>query len=125
MLRPSREPRAKAGRIPHSTVECRFTQPAFCTGPNQALSPDAVIEGFQHTELHGRGSIGDYTGGKLWLWDEKRSLLARHANYEANDMHKQPIYRNAIVKLDAQRNDIKAQANGTVIDAPKLGSGQT
>ena len=37
-------------------------------------------------------------------------------------MHKQHIYRNAIVKLDAQRSDIKVQANGTVINAPKLGS---
>ena len=36
-------------------------------------------------------------------------------------MHKQHIYRNAIVKLDAQRSDLKAQANGTVITAPKLG----
>jgi len=38
-------------------------------------------------------------------------------------MHKQHIYRNAIVKLDAQRSDIKVQANGTVITAPELGSG--
>ena len=37
-------------------------------------------------------------------------------------MHKQHIYRNAIVKLDAQRSDIKVQANGTVINAPRLGS---
>ena len=37
-------------------------------------------------------------------------------------MLKQHFYRNAIVKLDAQRSDIKVQANGTVINAPKLGS---
>ena len=40
-------------------------------------------------------------------------------------MHKQHIYRSAIVKLDAQRSDIKVQANGTVITAPKLGSVET
>ena len=39
-------------------------------------------------------------------------------------MHKQHIYRNAIVKLDAQRSDIKVQANGTVITAPELGPGE-
>ena len=37
-------------------------------------------------------------------------------------MHKQHIYRNAVVELDAKRSDIKVQANGTVITAPKLGS---
>ena len=61
---------------------------------------------------------------QIWNDDLKRSLLARHANYEANDVHKQHIYKNTIVKLDAQRSDIKAQANGTVITAPKLGSGE-
>ena len=61
-------------------------------------------------------------GQKIRNEDLKRSLLARHANYEANDMHKQHIYRSAIVKLDAQRSDIKVQANGTVINAPKLRS---
>ena len=39
-------------------------------------------------------------------------------------MHKQHIYRNAIVKLDAQRSDINVQANDTVITAPKLGSAE-
>ena len=39
-------------------------------------------------------------------------------------MHKQHIYMNVIVKLDAQRSDIKVQANGTVITAPELGSGE-
>ena len=39
-------------------------------------------------------------------------------------MHKQHIHKNTIVKLDAQRSDIKVQANGTVINAPKLGSAE-
>ena len=39
-------------------------------------------------------------------------------------MPKQQIYKNAIVKLDAQRSDIKVQANDTVITAPDRGSGE-
>ena len=39
-------------------------------------------------------------------------------------MHKQHIYRNARVKLSAPRSDIKAQANGTDITAPKIETGE-